>query len=79
MECGILDTISAYTPQQGGKLTDGLFHGKSGRLNYTVRRTPEAERLVIGGDINGHVGESVEGYEESHGGWGYGIRNAEDG
>ena len=34
--------------------------------------------VIIGGDLNGHVGKEVNGYEGVHGGYGYGIRNTED-
>ena len=33
--------------------------------------------VVIGGDLNGHVGEKADGYKEVHGGSGVGIRNKE--
>src|SRR3954470_8981860 len=32
---------------------------------------------MIGGDMNGHVGGKVDGYEGVHGGKGFGVRNAE--
>ena len=35
------------------------------------------ERIVVGGDLNGHFGKDREGYSTVHGGWGYGARNAE--
>jgi hypothetical protein len=37
----------------------------------------KGEEVVIGGDLNGHVGELAEGDEEVHGGFGYGKRNEE--
>ena len=46
-------------------------------LEAMIRSIPEEEDLVIGGDLNRHVGEEAEGYEECHGSWGYGIRNEE--
>ena len=33
--------------------------------------------LVFAGDMNGHVGSSNAGYEGTHGGFGYGSRNAD--
>ena len=33
--------------------------------------------VVLGGDLNGHVGQKSEGYEGVHGGFGYGVRNVE--
>ncbi|XP_071729135.1 uncharacterized protein [Rutidosis leptorrhynchoides] len=34
-------------------------------------------RLLIGGDLNGHIGTVSEGYAGVHGGFGYGVRNEE--
>ena len=33
--------------------------------------------VIIGGDLNGHVGREANGYDGVHGGCGYGIRNVE--
>ena len=33
--------------------------------------------VVNAGDMNGHVGSSNAGYEGTHGGFGYGSRNAD--
>ena len=35
-------------------------------LEDLVRRTPEEEELIVEADLNGHVGESAESYEESN-------------
>ena len=32
---------------------------------------------MIGGDLNGHVGAESSGYEDVHGGFGFGDRNVE--
>ena len=37
----------------------------------------ENEKLVIGGDVNAHVGEESEGFESVHGGQRCGKRNIE--
>jgi len=34
--------------------------------------------VVFAGDINGHIGNSNVGYDETHGGFGYGSRNANE-
>jgi len=34
-------------------------------------------KLVLAGDMNGHVGTSYVGYDGTHGGFGYGARNAD--
>jgi hypothetical protein len=36
-----------------------------------------SEKLFIGGDLNGHVGSTRVGFDEVHGGFGYGSRNQE--
>ena len=35
------------------------------------------EKVVIGGDLNGHVGQINEDYDKIHGGYGFGTRNNE--
>ncbi|KAJ4809245.1 hypothetical protein LUZ62_021811 [Rhynchospora pubera] len=42
-----------------------------------IRSVPTTEKLFIGGDFNGHVGETSGGFERVHGGFGYGDRNQE--
>src|SRR3989441_8231671 len=37
----------------------------------------QEEFVMIGDDMNGHVGRKVDGYEGVHGGKGYGVRNTE--
>nr|XP_016483521.1 PREDICTED: uncharacterized protein LOC107804194 [Nicotiana tabacum] len=41
----------------------------------TLRGIPPTEKLFIGGDFNGHIGSSVDGYGEVHGGFDIGVRN----
>ena len=33
--------------------------------------------VVFAGDMNGHIGSSNAGYDGTHGGFGYGSRNAD--
>ena len=33
--------------------------------------------MILGGDLNGHVGEDMDGFEGVHGGKGFGSRNEE--
>ena len=35
------------------------------------------QEVIIGGDMNGHVGQVANGFHEAHGNFGYGTRNAE--
>ena len=38
---------------------------------------PTSETVIIGGDLNGNVGASMDGYENVHGGYGFSIRHAD--
>ena len=49
------------------------------KMNAVVAKIPLSEVLIPGGDWNGHVGRAADGFEEVHGGYGYGVRNDEGG
>src|SRR5206468_11383182 len=71
----ILNVISGYAPQVGRSIEEKeefLFS-----LSKMVDEIGQEEFVVIGGDMNGEVGEKVDGYEGVHGGKGFGVRNAE--
>jgi len=44
---------------------------------HLVSCIPQNEMFVLAGDMNGHVGSSNAGYDGTHGGFGYGDRNAD--
>ncbi|XP_060179585.1 uncharacterized protein LOC132609551 [Lycium barbarum] len=44
-------------------------------LDEVVRGFPHSEKLFLGGDFNGHIGSSARGYDDVHGGFGFGDRN----
>ncbi|XP_071712549.1 uncharacterized protein [Rutidosis leptorrhynchoides] len=67
--------ISAYTPHAG--LGDAEKKSFWELLDEVVRGCPADHRLIIGGDLNGHIGVEAEGYEGAHGGFGFGPRNEE--
>ncbi|XP_071727504.1 uncharacterized protein [Rutidosis leptorrhynchoides] len=67
--------ISAYAPHAGLGEEDKRRFWVS--LYEVVRGCPADHRLIIGGDLNGHIGASAEGYAGAHGGFGYGLRNEE--
>ncbi|XP_071687763.1 uncharacterized protein [Rutidosis leptorrhynchoides] len=67
--------ISAYAPHVGLGEVEKRHFWES--LDEVVRRCPTDQRLIIGGDLNGHVGTEVEGYAGIHGRFGYRIRNEE--
>ena len=70
-----VNVISAYAPQVGlGRDEKEQFWEEFDEL---VGSISEDERIVVGGDLNGHVQKDSDGYNRVHGGWGYGSRNAE--
>jgi len=44
---------------------------------HLVSCMPQNEMAVLADDMNGHVGSSDAGYDGTHGGFGYGDRNAD--
>ncbi|KAH0668323.1 hypothetical protein KY285_029529 [Solanum tuberosum] len=68
-----LSVISAYAPQVGlDEEAKKLFYED---LDELVRGIPNTERIVIGGDFNGHIGATFSGFDDVHGGFGFGERN----
>ena len=71
----VLILISAYAPQAGRPMSEKEeFFTLLGKI---VSEIDDGEKLLIGGDWNGHVGAGVEGFEGVHGGFGFGKRNVE--
>ncbi|XP_070007600.1 uncharacterized protein [Nicotiana sylvestris] len=71
-EC-TLNVVSAYAPQAG--LDEEIKRRFWEGLDDIVRNIPHSERLFIGGDFNGHIGSSANGYTEVHGGFGFREQN----
>ena len=71
----VVPIVSAYAPQQGLSVDrkDKFFETPL----HTVSKIGNNEIIVLGGDLNGHVGKSEAGYGGVHGGYGYGMRNAD--
>jgi hypothetical protein len=71
----IVSLISVYAPQMGRTMEEKMdFYAALGKIMTEVG---SSERVIICGDLNGHVGELIEGFEGVHGGNGYGARNLE--
>jgi hypothetical protein len=71
----MLNLISVYAPQVGRPNTEKEdFWATLLMLVCSIR---EEEEVLIGGDMNGHVGSGMDGFEGVHGGHGYGERNRE--
>ena len=67
--------ISAYGPQVG--CAEEEKEAFLVDLDDMVGEAKESEVLVIGGDLNVHVGKDCDGYDGVHGGHGYEERNEE--
>ena len=69
----LLNIISAYAPQTGGEEEEKEDFWTD--LDEVTNRIKEEESLVIGADLNGHVGEGNKGDEEVIGKYGLAERN----
>ena len=70
-----MNIISAYAPQVGCTEEEkGQFWSE---MDGVMQEQEEHERVVVGADLNGHVGSENEVIGRVHGGHGIGERNAE--
>ena len=77
IENRVLHIISAYAPQMG--CPDAEKEAFREELEASIRIVKEEEKLIIGADMNGRVGKIRDGYEDVHGGHGFGVRNEDGG
>ena len=67
--------VSVYAPQVGRPNEEKtIFYDK---LQKFISKVRSSEILIPLGDWNGHVVEKAGGFENVHGGFGYGTRNSE--
>lgn len=73
----IWNVVCAYAPQIVLEMSEKIsFWNDFEMLMQEIPPTPN-ELVVIGADMNGHVGEKNNGFAECHGGFGYGSMNDE--
>ncbi|GJU84764.1 cleavage/polyadenylation specificity factor, 25kDa subunit [Tanacetum coccineum] len=70
-----VNVISAYTPHVG--LSEVEKKSFLDSLDELVRECPSDQRLIIGGDLNGHIGAAADGNAMVHEGFSCGVRNNE--
>jgi hypothetical protein len=70
-----ISLVSVYAPQVGRSREEKENFFTS--LGEVLAGLDENERLFVCGDFNGHVGKEADGFEEEHGGNGFGDRNVE--
>ena len=70
----VLNVICVYTPQVG--LADDIKRVFWEEQEEVMHSVPQNEKLRLGGDFNGHIGEKAIGYDRTHGGFGSGGRNS---
>ena len=67
--------FSLYAPQVGRPAAEKQDFWE--KAEDEIGRVPNNDGLIIGGDMNAHVGRDTGGYEDVLGLYGYGERNAE--
>ena len=71
----IFNIVSAYAPQSGEteKIKEEFLSDREDLMS----RLPRTEKMVVGADLNGHVGKNPGVFQKVHGGKGFGQRNRE--
>ena len=70
----IFNVVSVYVPQMG--LDQNIKRLFWEDLDEVIQSTLQTEKLLIGGDFNGHIGRRGDGYETIHGGFGCSEKNS---
>ena len=71
----ILNIVSAYTPQVNNSMEEKNYFWQD--LDRLIKSISKQERIILGADLNGHVGEGNIGNEEIMRRYGDETRNKE--
>ena len=71
----LMHIIAAYAPQVNH--SDKVKEEFLKEYEDLVTKIPSSEKIIIGADLNGHVGKEAGSFQRIHGGKGYGHRNKE--
>jgi len=71
----LLNVFTLYAPHTGKP--DEEKESFWNEVFHLVSCIPQNEMVVFDADMNGHIGSSNVGYDGTHGGFGYGSRNAD--
>jgi len=71
----LLNVFTVYVPHSGKP--DEEKESFWNEVFHLVSCVPQNEMVVFAGDMNGHIGSSNVGYDGTHGGFGFGSRNAD--
>ena len=71
----IVKVVSCYAPQAGRSQIEKEEFWR--QVEGVIMNTDINQEVIVGGDMNGHVGQVANGFHEVHGNFGYGTRNAE--
>ena len=67
--------VSCYAPQTGRSQIEKEEFWR--QVEGVIMSTDINQEVIVGEDMNGHVGQVANGFHETHGNFGYGTRNAE--
>nr|ADI61822.1 endonuclease-reverse transcriptase [Bombyx mori] len=75
VEGEVINVISAYAPQAGCSRAEKDSFWTT--LEDHLRQIPSKETMLLGGDLNGHIGTENKAFKRVHGGHGFGTINEE--
>ena len=69
----IVKVVSCYAPQTGRSQIEKEEFWR--QVEGVIMNTDINQEVIVGGDMNGHVGQVANRFHEAHGNFGYGTRN----